>query len=373
MLMLMMVAAFVATANETVPGTPVITNQPQNMIVRAGAHNVFISASITGGGLLGWVWQQVLGEDDFHTFPHANNSFPITVTTDWQPTTFRAIIYNAADRELPLTERRQVISNEFTVTRATGIPVLTWVTESQTLRAGTHVNLGYSATVAGYGAGNFVTGQVWQELVNDNWIDVGTARNFRVDVHNNMTRRTFRVIVFNSADNNLPREQRRQVVSEPIEISRDLSRPVLRGVQATATAGSNAATSVLVGDVITLTADAVIENGDPIRYQWYLRFGADTVFYPIEGATQAILNFPVEQRANHAFFVIVYNGNDSELPMTQRRMAQSGNFFYRSQYPPNLFQRLLPALLPIGGVALLILIIYGIWWFFNNFVLVIVF
>ncbi|MCL2446133.1 MAG: hypothetical protein FWD06_05150 [Oscillospiraceae bacterium] len=351
-LLLAFAVAMPAVANAPA-GTPAITQQPQDRTLRAGqASDLRVTATILGGGTMGFVWQEVLPNNTFTTFATTSSFFPFTVDTAWTTRTFRVIVYNAADRELPLEQRRQVISNHATVTRADGIPVITQQPESQTAPAGSNVTFRATATMPGYSFADFT----WQELQGGNWVQASTtvSGNFTVRVEDNWTVRTFRAVVWNWHDNHLPLAQRRQVITDTVTVTRDTSFPTI--TQQPTIQGSMG----YVGDPITVSAAAAVENGDPVGFQWFLRQGTGGAGQLVEGATNATFSFnPTHQGVNVMVSVTAYNANDSHLPLYERRLVGSDTLNFTARQTPRPLstgQRIwagILAFLAIVGTALL--------------------
>jgi len=238
MLVLGSVVAVPTAANEVVPGTPVITHQPNGatlgVLFDGGlTHTMRVTAQIPGGGTMRYIWQR------WHegTFVNANvhSSFSdmiVSVSESWEEyRRFRVIVYNAEDSALPLEQRRHVISEEAIVTRASGIPEIIGQTGNITVAPREWASIQVTISLPGF-HGNSLRMQ-WEELLADGQAQIVSNSNpFTFLVDEDMTQRTFRAVVYRDQDRNLPLEQRRHVISEEITVTRDPNwvapRPTLR-------------------------------------------------------------------------------------------------------------------------------------------------
>ncbi|MCL2446526.1 MAG: hypothetical protein FWD06_07155 [Oscillospiraceae bacterium] len=120
LLTLLLALGISAPAMANVPGIPGIAQQPQSVEldpthlrqITVGAR--VMNWHIPSGGTSGFQWQRVDG--------NAPVNVPLMFTVTYAdlangPQQFRVVVYNSEDRDLPLMERRHVISDTITVSR----------------------------------------------------------------------------------------------------------------------------------------------------------------------------------------------------------------------------------------------------------------
>jgi len=123
-----------------------------------------------------------------------------------------------------------------------------------------------------------------------------------------------------------------------------------------------------VNQQFTLRVTASAQNGDPMGYQWYVM--VNTNWVPIEGATQSSFSFTKQEEGFHRYRVIVYNANDSELPMEQRRRVVSNTAQVTVEPQQSWWQQhgtmVMNVIVTIFAVAVVALTIYLIWAGYGN-------
>ncbi|MCL2446129.1 MAG: hypothetical protein FWD06_05130 [Oscillospiraceae bacterium] len=299
MLVLGSVVAVPASANIPLTGTPVITWQLFDVEIGLGVNfRLSVTANMQGGWntSISYEWHEMLSDDEYIIIEgDGRTSIQLRFDEDWTIRTFRVVAYNQSDHELPWWERRHAVSEDINVTRSSGIPEFTTQPASRSWRVGSSSSSSFWAFVPG----GYQHSQVWQERMNGQWIDVTTAQSMSHIITSEWQSRTFRVVVYNTADAHLPLLERRHTLSDEFTITRDTSYPIITQQPQNASGYFNRP--------ITLSVHAHVENGDPVAFQWYQMSGSTA--RRIEGATESTLVISSSQRVRTEFRVTVYNAN----------------------------------------------------------------